>query len=106
MSGYVRDVVIKKQWDGDKVTFVLKPIGTGEMLGVTQFLNDGKLNLPVSELPKFLEQMKPFTKKVDGLKTHDAAEVTLDELYEAAYFFPLLTDVAIEWISKGTPENP
>jgi len=111
VSGYVRDIVIKKAWEGDNVTLVLKPISFGDMLDFTKYLEKGeggktRLNLPVGELPKLFNNMKPYVKTFTGLKTHDATDVTTDELFESAYFSDLLTDALLEWVTKGTPSNP
>ena len=106
MSGYVRDIVIKKHWQGDDVTIVMRQAKFGDLLGVTQYLKDGKVQIPISEFDALLAKMKPYTKALDGLKAHDASCVTIDELYESAYFLDLLTDVMTEWLSKATPANP
>lgn len=111
MSGYVRDIVIKKTFEGDSVTLVLRPISFGEMLDFTKYLQTGKdgkgkLDIPVNDLPKLFSSMKPYVKTFTGLKTHDATDVTTDELFDAAYFSDFLTDALLEWITKGTPSNP
>lgn len=111
MSGYVRDIVIKKTWEGDHLTLVLKPISFGDMLDFTKYLQPdeggkNRLNIPVGDLPKLFSNMKPYVKAFTGLKTHDATDVNADELFESAYFSELLTDVLLEWITKGNPSNP
>lgn len=96
MSGYVRDIVIKKRWEGDDVTVVMLPIKYGDMFAI------GK-SAPLQES---FEKMKPYTKTLSGLKAHDASDVTIDEVYSSAFFIDLLTEIFKEWLSKATPQNP
>jgi hypothetical protein len=106
VSGYVRDIVIKKDWDGDKVTLVLRPVSFDDMLAVSNILVNGKAIIPVADLRTFLARMKPYTKTLSGLKAYDGSEVSIDELFDTAYFIELLTDVIAEWLEKGIPANP
>ncbi len=102
MSGYVREIVIKKTWDGDQVTIVMKPAKFGDLLTFGGTSKDGI----AQKLPDWSEKLKAYTKTLSGLKAHDASEVTVDEFYDSAYFIELVTDVLTEWLEKATPANP
>jgi hypothetical protein len=103
VSKYVRDIVIKKQFEEDLVTVVLRPMKFGDALRFAE-LDTEKMS-PKEVIP-FMETMKGYVKTLSGLKTHDAADVTVDELFESTYFLDFLTDVLVEWLEKSTPSNP
>lgn len=103
MSGYVRDIIIKKRFQSDEVTVVLKPVRFADMLKFGEL--DTK-SLKPAELVPMLQDMKGYVQKLSGLKAHDASDVTVDEFFDSAYFIELLTDVLMEWIERGTPANP
>jgi len=103
VSGYVRDIVIKRTWDGDHVTIVMNPAKFVDVLGMG---NIDKETFAAKQLPEFADKLKRYTKTLSGLKAHDASDVTIDELYDSAYFIDLVTDVLTEWLDKATPTNP
>lgn len=103
MSGYVRNIVIKREFEGDNVTIALKPAEFGDML------NFGKIdakNLNKDELVLMFTKLKAYVAGLSGLKAGDASDVSVDELFSAAYFTGFLTDVLAEWLEKALPANP
>lgn len=103
MSGYVRDIIIKRQWQGDDVTIVMKPAKFVDLMGFGKF---DRGTFAQEQLPAFSEKLKGYTKTLSGLKAHDASEISVDEFYENAYFIELVTEVLSEWLGKATPSNP
>jgi hypothetical protein len=103
VSSYVRDIVIKRQFQDDAVTIVMRPVKFGDALRFSE-IDTGKL-APKDLLP-FMNDMKGYVKTLAGLKANDASEVTTDELFEAAYFLDFLTGVLEEWLEKSIPSNP
>jgi hypothetical protein len=103
VSEYVREIIVKRQFQGDNVTVVLKPVKFSDAL---KFSNLDVAKLSVAELGPMVQDMKGYITKLDGLKAHDASDVTADEMFESAYFAELVTDVLTEWIGRGLPSNP
>lgn len=103
MSGYVRDIVIKRPFQDDQVTVVMKPPRFLDMLSIAEM--DLK-HLAPKDFAPIIEKGRAYLKTLSGLKANDASEVSADEFFENAYFLELLTDVLIEWIEKGMPSNP
>lgn len=106
MSGYIRDIVIKTRWDGDDITVVMKPAKFVDLFRFTRYLVDGKVKIPVEELASVLEATKSNVTSLTGLRTHDAKNVTVDELFGGAYFFELAQEIMAEWLAKASPANP
>lgn len=103
MSGFVRDIIVKRKFQNDDVTVVLGPAKFGDMLSF------GELDLSAlksSDMAPLILKMKGYVKTLDGLKANDASAVNIDEFFEVAYFIDLLTDVLGEWIDKATPADP
>lgn len=103
MSGYVREIVIKKDFQDDKVTVVMLPAKFQDMLSIADL--DLK-KLSTKDFAPIMKLARPYLKTLSGLKAHDASEVSADEFFDNAYFLELLTDVLIEWIDKALPANP
>jgi hypothetical protein len=105
VSGYVRDVVIKRTFQDDQVTIVMRPAKFSDLMKVADLRLDKK-ELSPKEVYPVIEVARPYLKTLSGLKANDASEVTADEFFENAYFMELLTEVLIEWIDKALPSNP
>jgi hypothetical protein len=103
VSDYVRDIVIKKKFQNDEVTVVLKPV---KMADVLQIGDRDLKNATPQEITDLVVTMKGYVKTLSGLKAHDASEVTTDEFFESAYFFELVTEVLGDWIERALPANP
>jgi hypothetical protein len=103
VSGYVREIVIKRPFQDDQVTIVMRPAKFLDLLSIAEM--DIKKLAP-KEFAPIIEKARPYLKTLSGLKAHDASEVTADEFFENAYFLELLTEVLTEWIDKGLPSNP
>lgn len=103
MSSYVRDIVIKRQFQEDAVTIVMRPVKFGDAL---RFSEIDTTRLAPKDLVPFMNDMKGYVKTFSGLKANDATDVTIDELFEAAYFLDFLTGVLEEWLEKSIPTNP
>ena len=103
MSQYVRSIVVKRDYQGDKVTLTLKPVG---FMDAVKFKNIDTDNLKEDEVPSILNMIRPYITCFSGLKADDGSDVSLDEFFSAFCFSALLFDMLTEWISKSTPQNP
>ena len=103
MSQYVRSIVVKRDFQGDKVTLALNPVGFGDAL---KFKNIDVGSLKEEDIPTIFDGLKKYVTSFTGLRTDDGAEVTLDEFFSAFYFSTLLIDMLTEWVGKGSPKNP
>jgi hypothetical protein len=103
VSGYVRNIVVKKDYEGDKVTITLNPIGFGDALKLKGL--DPK-TLSETDFIPLMEILKGYVVALSGLKADDASDISVEELFSKAYFVGLLTEVLEEWLKKGTPKDP
>ena len=103
MSGYVREIVVKREFQGDHVTIVLSPLKFADAL---KFSEADFKHLKPQELGPIVQDMKGYVKRLDGLKADDASPVAIDEMFESAFFSELVTDILTEWVERGLPQNP
>ena len=103
MSQYVRSIVIKRDYQGDKVTLTLKPVG---FVDAVKFRNLNGDTLKEEDVPTILGAIRPYVTGFAGLKADDGTDVELDEFFSAFCFSTLLFDMLTEWVTKGTPQNP
>lgn len=103
MSQYVRSIVVKRDFQGDKVTITFKPV---KFFDAVKFRNIDTDNLKENDVPTIFNDFKAYVENLAGLRADDGSEVTVDEFFSLFYFSELLLDVLTEWISKGVPGNP
>lgn len=103
MSRYVRSIVVKRDFEDDKVTLTLTPVGFGDAL---KFRNIDVQNLKEDDIPKIFGELKKYVTTLAGLRSDDGTEVTVDEFFTSFYFSTLLVDMLTEWVAKGSPQNP
>lgn len=103
MSQYVRSIVVKRDFQGDKVTLALNPVGFGDAL---KFKNIDVDALKEDDIPLIFGNLKNYVTALVGLHTDDGADVTIDEFFSLFYFSTLLIDMLTEWVAKGSPQNP
>lgn len=103
MSQYVRSIVVKRDFENDKVVMALKPVGFGDAL---KFKNIDVENLKEDDIPEIFGSLKKYVTSLSGLKADDGTDVTMDEMFSDFYFSTLLIDMLTEWVGKGSPKNP
>jgi len=103
VSQYVRSIVVKRDFQDDKVTMTLKPVSFVDAL---KFKNIDVDNLKEDDIPTVFSNVKPYVTTLAGLRADDGTEVTVDELFSSFFFSTLLIDMLTEWVGKGSPQNP
>lgn len=103
MSQYVRSIVVKRDFEGDKVTVSFRPV---KFMDAVKFKNIDTDNLKEDAVAPIFNDFKSYVENLSGLRTDDGAEVTIDEFFSQFYFSSLLLDVLSEWIERGAPANP
>jgi hypothetical protein len=103
VSQYVRSIVVKRDFENDKVVMALKPVGFGDAL---KFKNIDVDKLNEDDIPAIFGDLKKYVTSLTGLRSESGEEVTVDELFSVFYFSTLLIDMLTEWVGKGSPKNP
>jgi hypothetical protein len=103
VSQYVRSIIVRRDFQGDKVVLALNPVGFGDAL---KFKNIDVNALKEEDIPAIFDGLKKYVTGLTGLRTDDGAEVTVDEFFSLFYFSTLLIDMLTEWVSRGSPQNP
>jgi hypothetical protein len=103
VSQYVRSIVVKRDFENDKVVMALKPVGFADAL---KFKNIDVDNLKEDDIPEIFGSLKKYVTSLSGLKADDGSDVTTDEMFSDFYFSTLLIDMLTEWVGKGSPQNP
>ena len=103
MSQYVRSIVVKRDFEGDKVTVSFRPV---KFFDAVKFRNIDTDNLKEDDVPTIFDDFKAYVENLAGLRAEDGSEVTVDEFFSQFYFSDLLLDVLSEWIERGAPANP
>lgn len=107
MSGFLRNIVLAKTFDGDEVSMVLTPLTLEEVLMTSALSKGPDQNPSTSDVAKVVT---PIVQKhlvsVTGLRAADGTEVTIQELLANAYFTRLVVDAGMELLSHAYPRNP
>ena len=115
MSGYTRSFQEKIEFDGDIITVKLTRLTRKAMMEILPFLDiddQGGVTMTPDQALRFIGEsadiVKPFIKEVEGLMVEGETvcpsrnPAVFDEIYEAAYFSPLWTQVAIALIKSSS----
>lgn len=101
MSKFVRNISIAKQFDGDTVTFTLRP-----MSYVTALKFNDMRELSQEEQGRFsLEAMREHLVSVTGATDAAGAPLEADDVFGAAYFLPLISEMTAAWVQESMPGN-
>jgi len=103
VSQYVRSIVVKRDFQGDKVTITFKPV---KFFDALKFKNIDTSTMKDDDVPLVFDKFKSYVEHLSGLHADDGSDVSLDELFSQHYFFDLLLDVLTEWIGRGLPRDP
>lgn len=100
MSGYLRNIVHKQEFDGDEVVLTMTPVTLGETLSM-----QGK----VTET-EVAEALVPMVERhlvtLSGLKAADGTDVSKEEFLRSAYFTRLVVAAGVELLTNANPRNP
>jgi hypothetical protein len=103
VSQYVRSIVVKRDFQNDKVVMALRPVGFADAL---KFKNIDVNTLKEDDIPAIFGSLKKYVTSLSGLRADDGTDVTVDELFTDFFFSTLLIDMLTEWVGKGAPQNP
>lgn len=121
MSKFIRNITVSQPFQGDTVVATFKPMSFVAALEFKALIaklraenslpttdDDGEeIEIPITD--EFTNLIFRLTKdhlvSFAGLKTVDGADVTMGELFGAAFFVNLVKDLGQEWIQKSMPEK-
>lgn len=101
MSKFVRSIVIVKQFDGDIVTFTLRPMSYATALK----FHDMRENSQEAQGAFSLEAMREHLVSATGATDAAGTPLTAEDLLAAAYFIPLISEVTAAWAQESMPGN-
>jgi hypothetical protein len=101
VSGYVKNFRFETQFDGDKVSMMLRQLEWGDFRALTSHANsDSEV---ISEFSKLLPK---YLVKIEGLNDAAGVAVSIDDLTSVAYFVPLIGQCLKKLIEEATIKNP
>lgn len=101
MSKFVRSISITKQFDGDTVTFTLRPMSYVTALKFHDMREGAQ-----EEHGRFsLEALREHLVSVTGVTDAAGAPLGAEDLLGAAYFIPLVGEVTAAWVQESMPGN-
>lgn len=111
MSGYVKKVVVRREFEGDSVVVTLSPIRWPDRLDINDLIPaDVEARKRPEELKKVtrasIDIMSRYVLSVEGLFDLEKSPVEKDAVSRDAYFFDLAGDVFREWYSASLPQDP
>jgi hypothetical protein len=102
VSGFLRNIVMTKTFDGDEVTMVMSPLTLGEVLSTSAAGKSDVADIAAVVMPI----MERHLVSVAGLRANDGTPVTKEELLSSAYFTRLIVDGGMELLRNAHPKNP
>lgn len=112
MSNYVRNPVVKCEFDGDSITVVLTPIEFAERLAIEDampFQDDTPEVRDVKHLDcatKSRVALRAHMKELTGLRDLAGVDIGIDEMFRDSYFENLVATIFRAWWKMRKPENP
>jgi len=101
MSKFVRSISITKQFDGDTVTFTLRPMSYAAALQFHDLREKTQ-----EEQGKFSQEaMREHLTSVSGATDAAGNHLGVEDLLGAAYFIPLIGEVTAAWVQESMPGN-
>lgn len=101
MSGYLKNITVVEQFDGDAVTVVLRPLAMTTLLNIRSSTADGEDAL----IRAFQSMLPGQIVSLSGLRDAAGAEITAEEVCTAAYFGPLVMSLGMTLLTEATPKN-
>jgi hypothetical protein len=103
VSGYLKTVVWKGEFDGDNVTVVMKPLELAESL---KFKGMGK-DTPMTEFMPLVQEILPkYVISIEGLVDAGNSPVSKEEMLNAMYFNELWTKLFLHLTQHAAPKSP
>jgi hypothetical protein len=103
VSGYIRSKLFETTFDGDAVKVRLRPMSFEDFLKFKSVneKDDGEVALAIFKdiVPKYVEE-------ISGLYDVAGAAVTVEEVFGAAYFLNLVSEMGVALLNAATVERP
>lgn len=112
MSRYVRNQIIRSEFDGDVVVATVSPMTLEELLLIEDSIpfKDASAEEKKAGHAKVydlsVEGLKKHCQKIEGLTDAAGAAVGSEEVFRDAYFKDLVTDIFKQWYAGRKPVNP
>lgn len=107
MSGFLRNIVLTREFDGDEVKMVLTPLTLEEVLVTNALSREPGQDPRTADIAKMLA---PIIEKhlisIEGLRAADGSLVTKEEMLGNAYFTKLVVEGGMELLKHAYPRNP
>lgn len=103
MSKFVRNIVIKQEFEGDTVTVTLLPLKYGAALRLRSAADEKVDGLKFVDLLR--EILPEHVVSLEGLYDAGGGEVGAATVFEHAYFAVLLTNIGAAWLTESSPKN-
>lgn len=101
MSGYVRSTKFEGEFEGEKVTCTLAPLSQPDLLR----LNRSEVADDNDAAKVLLEVVPPYVKDWAGPKDADGGEVSVVEVFQAAYFIELALAIGRKLVEASQPPS-
>lgn len=102
MSKFLRSLTITEDFDGDAVTFTVRPMNFSTALR----FRDASASKDVNELSKLMASaLSEHTEGVAGLRDAAGGELNAADVFNNAYFTALVLAVGAKWAERSMPGN-
>lgn len=111
MSKYLRSTVETFNFDGDNVIVRLRPISFQDFLRFNSIPviqdEEGNKTMDMLEVTTLLREIVPtYVENIEGLVDAAGGKIEPAEIYNNAYFAPLISDIGAALIKAGSPPSP
>jgi hypothetical protein len=112
---YVRDIVFEQEWEGRKVTAVMRPLTFEDSLAIEAIdvgrtVNDSPEVKKAADMREAIEvtramrlKLPGYVKEFAGPVASDGSPVTIEEVCAAAYFARLVAGMAATLVRAAFP---
>ena len=105
MSKFVRNIIVELDFEGDKAVFTLSPMTYATALRFRESARNVTEETKAEAEKILLSELAASTQFVRGITDAAGVEVEKEVLFNAAYFAPLVADLALEWMRQSTPSG-
>lgn len=105
MSKFVKEIRLEKEFDGDQVVAIARPLSISDMMSMKppKQLVDGKRENSPEEILEMVALFKKYVASIEGIKDANGVAITAEIVLDNAYFLQLIADLATDWISRSVP---
>lgn len=99
MSRYVRNIIFKDEFDGDKVKLTMTPLTLDEIFKLRAGGAEAAATAAV-------DAVRAHLVKIEGLSAADGTPIENEEVLRDAYFSGLVAAAGMELMRNASPQNP